>query len=88
MDLLLTKRSKIERALSCIKTRGPGKNKSEERTPMTGPDDNDIFDAQHLTGQDIEKLEEALSADDLDVVVAAVDAIVGQHLNTLKKSRR
>jgi len=55
---------------------------------MTGREDNYIFDAQHLTSRDIAKLEDALSMDDLEVLVAAVDAILGLHLETAGKRKR
>jgi hypothetical protein len=47
---------------------------------MTRRDDTDLFDAQHLTAKDIGKLEDALNTDDLEVLVTAVDAIVGRKL--------
>jgi len=87
MDLLLTKQSKIERAVSRIDQR---QNKPTHRkgTPMTRPDDNDIFDAQHLTAKDIGELEEAMNTDDLEVLIAAVDLIVGRHATLTKRTRR
>ena len=86
MELLLSKQSKIEQALSRIDQR-QNKPTHKKGTPMTRRDDNDIFDAQHLTGKDISELEDAANAEDLEVLVAAVDAIVGRHLGTSKKLR-
>lgn len=80
MELLLTKLSKIERAVARLDPTTHRKG-----TPMTRRDDNDIFDAQHLTAKDIEKLEEALNTMDLEEVVATVDAIVGRHHSKVTK---
>jgi len=55
---------------------------------MTHRDDKDIFSPQHLTAKDIAKLEDALNMDDLEVLVAAVDAILGLHLERANKQKR
>jgi hypothetical protein len=67
MDMMLSKQSKSEQALARIPTR-----------PVAAGKDAD-FDVQHLTANDIAKLEDALNTMDLEEMVTTVDAIVGRH---------
>ena len=46
--------------------------------------EQDIFDAEYLTQKDIADVEEALTADDLELMVATVDNIVRRHLTKQK----
>jgi len=46
--------------------------------------EQDIFDAEYLTQKDIADVEEALTSDDLELMVATVDNIVRRHLTKQK----
>jgi hypothetical protein len=67
MDMMVSKQSKIERALARL----PKRPVAAQKEPH--------LDVQHLTPRDIAKIEEALNTADLEEMVATVDAIVTRH---------
>ena len=52
---------------------------------LAGPDD---LNTEHLSKKQIERIEEAMNTDDLEVKVATVDALVGRRTKIASKKRK